>query len=369
MSAYGPWSGSLVDRRQFIATALGFSAATWSNPAAAAATLTYDEAVRTSRAVLRPAPRDRELVRFATLAANSHNTQPWIFSVRGNEIAIAPDFARRCPAVDPDGHHLFVSLGCAAENLILAASALGWRADATVDGDRVVIALEEAPPAASALADVIPVRQCTRAVFDGRPAAPEILRQLESACREPNVAAILMTDHAAIKNVTDYVLEGNSAQMRDKAFMRELVSWLRFNEADALATMDGLFSAASGNPTLPGWIARPLLRFFLTEDGENKKYRDQLDSSAGVVVLAADRSDTSHWIAVGRACQRFGLQATALGLKYSFVNQPVEVAALRPQFATSLGLGQRRPDIVMRFGTGPNLPKSLRRSPDQVMRL
>ncbi|MGT2437466.1 hypothetical protein ACU4GH_18370 [Bradyrhizobium betae] len=78
-------------------------------------------------------------------------------------------------------------------------------------------------------------------------------------------------------------------------------------------------------------------------------------------MLAADRSDTSHWISVGRACQRFGLQATALGLKYSFVNQPVEVAALRPQFATSLGLGDRRPDIVMRFGTGPTLPKSLRR--------
>ncbi|WP_347339803.1 hypothetical protein [Bradyrhizobium rifense] len=115
-------------------------------------------------------------------------------------------------------------------------------------------------------------------------------------------------------------------------------------------------------------VARPLLRFVFTEGGENKKYRDEIDSSAGVVVLAADRSDTSHWIAVGRARQRFGLQATALGLKYSFINQPVEVAALRPQFATSLGLGERRPDIVIRFGTGPDLPKSLRRAPEQVIR-
>nr|WP_249802031.1 Tat pathway signal protein [Bradyrhizobium zhengyangense] len=329
--------------------------------------MTYDEAIRSSRAPLRAAPRDRELVRCATLAANSHNTQPWIFSAHGNEIAIAPDFKRRCPAVDPDDHHLFVSLGCAAENLCLAASALGWRANSVFDGERIVIALEEASPAAAALADAIPVRQCTRAAFDGRPAAPEILHQLENACREPGVAAMLMTDRPAIKKVTDYVLEGNSAQMRDRAFMRELVSWMRFNEADALATMDGLFSRVSGNPSLPAWVARPLLRLFFTEDGENKKYRDQLDSSAGVVVLAADRSDKAHWIAVGRACQRFGLQATALGLKYSFVNQPVEVAALKPQFATSLGLAERRPDIVMRFGAGPDLPKSLRRPPEQVM--
>lgn len=356
----------MVDRRQFLAAALGFSAAVVSGPAEAAA-MTYGEAVSMSRRPLQAAPRNRELVRFATLAANSHNTQPWIFSAHDDEITIAPDFTRRCPAVDPDDHHLFVSLGCAAENLILAAAALGWRANPVVDGDRIVIALEEARPATSALTEAVPVRQCTRAIFDGRPAAPETLRQLEYACREPNVTAILMTERAAIAGVTDYVLEGNSAQMRDKAFMRELVSWMRFNERDALATMDGLFAPASGNPSLPAWAARPLLRFFFTEGGENRKYRDELASSSGVVVLAADRSDRSHWIAVGRACQRFGLQATALGLKYSFVNQPVEVAALRPQFATLLGLSDRRPDVVMRFGAGPDLPKSLRRPPELVM--
>ncbi|MBB4367092.1 hypothetical protein GGD65_008167 [Bradyrhizobium sp. CIR18] len=358
----------VVHRRQFIAAALGIPAAAIGGFPAAGATMTYDAAVTTSRAPLQAVPRDRELVRFATLAANSHNTQPWVFSAHGNEITIAPDFSRRCPAVDPDDHHLFVSLGCAAENLILAASTLGWRADPVIDGDRIVITLEETPPAASALAAAIPVRQCTRATFDGRPAPPETLRRLENACREPDVTTILLTEHAAIAKVADYVLEGNAAQMRDGAFMRELVNWIRFNETEALASMDGLFSPASGNPSLPSWLARPLMKLFFTESGENKKYREQLVSSAGVVVLTANRSDTPRWIAVGRACQRFGLQATALGLKYAFVNQPVEVAALRPQFAASLGLGERRPDIVMRFGYGPDLPKSLRRPPELVMR-
>jgi hypothetical protein len=60
----------------------------------------------------------RELVRCATLAANSHNTQPWHFQASCGEIQVAPDFARRCPAVDLDDHHLSISLGCAAENIV-----------------------------------------------------------------------------------------------------------------------------------------------------------------------------------------------------------------------------------------------------------
>ena len=62
----------------------------------------------------------QELVRYATLAPSSHNTQCWKFRVEDNAIAILPDLARRTPAVDPDDHHLFVSLGCAAENLVQA---------------------------------------------------------------------------------------------------------------------------------------------------------------------------------------------------------------------------------------------------------
>ncbi|RZN29008.1 Tat pathway signal protein [Bradyrhizobium sp. Leo121] len=360
----------LIDRRQMFGTALGLGAAAiiGLSSQAGAAAMTYEEAAGIVRAPLRSTPRNRELVRFASLAANSHNTQPWTFTASADRIVITPDYTRRCPAVDPDDHHLFVSLGCAAENLVLAASMLGLKANAVVEGDRIVIDLEAARSLSSPLAEAIAVRQSTRTIYDGKPASPETLRLLESACREPGVSAIMISDRAGILDVADYVVQANSAQMRDKAFIDELRRWLRFSEADAMAKMDGLFSRCSGNPALPAWIARPLLSFFLTEEAENKKYREQIASSAGVVVLASDAGDKAHWIAVGRACQRFGLQATALGLKYAFVNQPVEVPAIRSQFASFLDLGGRRPDIIMRFGTGPALPNSLRRAPEQVMR-
>lgn len=39
----------------------------------------------------------------------------------------------------------------------------------------------------------------------------------------------------------------------------------------------------------------------------------------------------------------------------------MEVASLRSSFANILGLSGHRPDLVLRFGRGPTLPRSLRR--------
>lgn len=357
-----------LNRRELLGFTLGLGAGAMLLPAPSAAAMTYDEAVRSTWRPLRATPRDRELVRYATLAANSHNTQPWFFSAVGNEIMISPDFSRRCPAVDPDDHHIFASLGCAAENLAQAAAAMGLQATPTFAADKVIIGLEPASATRSPLFEAIGARQSTRAKYDGRAVSSEALRSLEAAGREPGTTMVIMTDRSRISNVADYVVQGNSAQMRDRAFMDELESWLRFSEADAVARMDGLFSRSSGNPAMPGWLARPLMKMLFTEAGENKKYREHIESSAGVAVFVSEADDRAHWVAAGRACQRFGLQATALGLKYAFINQPVEVPALRGQFASFLGIGSRRADIVMRFGTGPELPRSLRRPPEQVMR-
>ncbi len=165
----------------------------------------------------------------------------------------------------------------------------------------------------------------------------------------------------------DLVLAGNSAQMGDPAFIRELKSWLRFSPRQALMAGDGLYSAASGSPSLPPWLGLRLFDMLVTAKSENSKYASQLRSSAGIVVFLGARADREHWIQVGRACQRFALQATALGLKSSFINQPVEVATLRPELAALVGMPGRRPDIVMRFGHGPTLPFSIRRPVEAVI--
>jgi nitroreductase len=312
----------------------------------------------------------REVVRYATLAASSHNTQPWRFRLAANSIAILPDFARRTPVVDPDDHHLCASLGCAAENLALVANASGLRGEPRFEpsGDGAVVFDFAAGPAApSALLEAIPRRQSTRADYSGEALAAADLAALEAAAKLDGVTTLLITDRLQRGRVRDLVIAGNSAQVADPAFVAELKHWLRFNPRAALRSGDGIYSGASGNPNLPDWLGPAMFDLTFTAASENDRYARQLDSSAGIAVFVGDRADRDHWIRVGRACQRFALQATALGVRHAFVNQPVEVERMRPELAALVGMRGRRPDLVIRFGYGPALPMSLRRPIEAVI--
>lgn len=178
---------------------------------------------------------------------------------------------------------------------------------------------------------------------------------------------LVITDRPAVERVLEHVVQGNTAQLADPAFVSELKSWIRFNGTDAVRTRDGLFSVSSGNPALPGWLGELAFDWLFTAKGENDKIARQVRNSAGIAVFVGEADDKAHWVEVGRAYERFALQATALGIRNAFLNQPVEVVAVRSPFATTLGLTGQRPDLVVRFGRGPTLPRSLRRPVDAVM--
>lgn len=360
----------MMTRRQFLTTTAVISAgavgaAFYSVSQGNAA---YEHAVqqtwRPSEGAASLPPSLRELVRYATLAPSSHNTQCWKFRLGDQSVSIQPDFERRCPIVDPDDHHLFISLGCAAENLLQAAAAMGWHGEALFKAganESLDIALEPTKAVPSPLFEAITRRQSTRGEYDARPLTTEELRLLEAAGAGNGVQVHLLTDQPAMETVLDFVIQGNTAQMRNPAFVQELKHWIRFNGAQAARSGDGLFSKCSGNPSAPDWLGRLLFDVFFTEEAENDKYARQIRSSAGIAVFVSEVEDKSHWVEAGRAYERFALQAAAMGVRQAHLNQPVEVASLRSQFARAMGITSGRPDLVIRFGRGPELPRSLRR--------
>ncbi|MFT3718257.1 Acg family FMN-binding oxidoreductase [Pseudorhodoferax sp.] len=313
------------------------------------------------------APHLHEAIRLATLAANSHNTQPWRFRLRPGAVEILPDPTRRTPAVDPDDHHLHVSLGCAAQNFAIAAAATGHPGELVPMPGGLRYEYAPGPARRHPLLPAIAQRQSTRTVYDGRPLPAAELALLERAAAWPGVRCVLLADRPRIGRIRDLVVAGNAAQMADAAFLRELRAWLRFNPRHALASGDGLFAATAGRPVLPDALGRLAFEHFFGAAAENARYARQVDSSAGIAVFLAERADPPHWWQLGRACQQFALQATALGLRLAFVNQPVEVPGLRPALAAVAGEPALRPDLVLRFGRGPALPMSLRREVAAVL--
>ena len=147
----------------------------------------------------------------------------------------------------------------------------------------------------------------------------------------------------------------------------DLFAWMRCTDGEALARRDGLAARVMGAPRLPRPLVRALLPVVLTAAGEAAARRREVASSAGLAVFTGPAATPAGWIAVGRAYQRFALEATRRDIRHAFVNQPVEVAEVRPAFAAALGLGDRRPDLVVRFGRGPLAPYSLRRPVAEVL--
>lgn len=312
----------------------------------------------------------RELVRLAVLAASSHNTQPWRFALRRDAIAILPDYSRRCPVVDPDDAHLFKSLGCAAENLVQAASAQGYDAQASFDSarDEIPIRLERsAAIRASELYSAITKRQCVKKAYDGKPLDSLVLAKLEHAGRGRGVRAILLTSAAEREAVTEYVTRGNWVQLSDPAFRDELVSWIRFHPNEALRKGDGLAGRTAGHPPVPRWLAGLMIAKILTPGSQADTDARNIRSSPLVAVFVSDADDKAAWVEIGRACERFALQATALDVRTAFINQPIEVRAVRSQFEAWLGLDAEHALLALRCGYGPSAPFSLRRPLEQVI--
>ena len=307
--------------------------------------------------------------------------------------------------------------------MVYAALAAGRRADVAFDApsDAVQVDLTSARPVRSPLYEVIARRQCTRADYDSRAVSPadivhqprdfetrkrafglivasqilamprgitvaapcartnsitfvmfrnlcaDVLALLERAGSGDGVRVMLFTGKPQLERILGYVTLANSAQLNDAAFVAELKAWIRFSAGDAAAAGDGLYAAASGNPALPRWLGAPLMSLLFTAGRENDKYARQVRSSPGIAVLVSVASDKANWVEAGRCYERFALQATALSLRNAMLNQPVEVTALRPQFASWLGVGAGRPDLVVRFGHGPETPRPLRRPVDAVL--
>jgi nitroreductase len=271
------------------------------------------------------------LLRYATLAASSHNTQPWRFELADDCIRVFADAGRQLLVADPDRRELFLSAGCAVENLVVAAEQLGYVATVAYEdseggpGQLIPVAtvhLDPTPcrpsPEAAAMFRGIEKRHTPRGPFVALP-VPHALVQAAVIAADVLGARLLFVGDAERKQAAaDVAAEAERAQFARDDFRRELAELVGAGAFGTPRAYAWLAKAAVSHVDLgPRYAARahenvagaPLLGFLLAEPGRASLVR------------------------AGRAFERVALLAAAEGFAVQPVSEPIQVPSLRGKLA------------------------------------
>ena len=311
-----------------------------------------------------------QIASYASKAPSGHNTQPWKFHITDSTITVLPNLDVALPVVDRNNRELFISLGCAVENLCIAASYFGYTTH-IIECSIEAIILEFTKndlTIEDSLFHQIEKRQTNRNIYNGNKISDGILQQLQSIPKENGIQFYFTEINTPFANtITQYIMKGNEIQMADIAFKNELLSWMRFNKKQVEATHNGLSYLVFGNPPLPRILARPIVSLFLKPNAQNKSDRKKIDSSSHFVVCATQRDTIEEWINLGRTLQRFLLKVTEIGISYAFLNQPCEVAALAFDLREKLPVNKEHPTLIMRIGYAKQIPYSPRKKIETLL--
>ncbi|WP_232667719.1 hypothetical protein [Pseudonocardia sp. TRM90224] len=292
------------------------------------------------------------LVRAAVLAPSAHNTQPWLFRLAPDRIDVVPDAARNIGTLDPLRRELHISLGCALENLVLAAEHRG-RAP-RVEG--WTVHLGRSTPRTSALFEAIPHRHTDRAAYAERPVEPATLDELVAAADGP--VRLDWLDPARFAELT---VRATRAIIDDPEQARDDYAWYRNDWDELQARKDGTAVDTAGRSAAIRSVAKIL-------PGSHDVYNDywfrstkdvQLPTAAAIgALVVADPLDPLQRVAAGRAWQRLHLLATTKGLAMQPMNQIEErvdrehAAGLPPEFTAAMAELVPRGHAVFTFRIG-----------------
>jgi nitroreductase len=317
------------------------------------------------------------LVRAAILSSNAFNSQPWLFKVSESKIELSADIGRNLGAFDPYLRELHFSLGCALENLLLAAAASGYKTSVTILPGSLSPAPSKPEPrlvarvdfsqgkrAGGELYQAIPNRHTNREPFDPqKPLPADFLEALGRAAAEyKDVRLSLFLEQSDRKQLID-IVAASSGFVADPDVQRGIQPWVR-------ATMEDLQKFRDGSYVGPGGPFKP---------GTLEQYKSLMLSGPLFGVIAVrDRYDIPQTLRAGQVWQRAHLLATARGLAARPANGAVEIIdrekRLNQQPRTSalvariIGEPQWQPTFMFYMGY-PTLPAppSARRSIREVL--
>ncbi len=288
-----------------------------------------------------------DMVRHAARAPSSHNTQPWLFRIHEDSIDLLADRTRALPVNDPDDRELTISCGCALLHLRVAGAHAGFHSivqstPEPADEDwlaTVHLAKRQADLHDARLFDAIATRRTWRQRFVPRPIAPEYLQQFAELAAQEGAWLHVLHPEPFRSAAADLVAEGDACLWSDPRWRRELAAWMHPRRRG-----DGLQVPAFARP-----LAQAVIRTFDMGQGVAAKDRQIAEASPVLAVIGTSSDAVEDWLRAGQALGRVLLSACLNGIQASYLNQPVQVPALRLKLQHLIG----RPGFVqllVRFG-------------------
>ena len=299
-------------------------------------------------------PSLESLLDYARLAASTRNTQPWSFAVRGNEIHVFVDRQRWLRAADPDQRELYLSVGCALENLLVAgahhgyATSVSYVTEERADGLAAIARFEPGARAEDrrvALFGAIRKRRTNRRTYHRRPLARDAMVALYAAVQDEGVQLWLYTDAETSGRVERLLALAERTQYADPAYRRELAESIRRGVFG-----HGWFEAAAGSL---------VVKHVDVGGSAARKQVARLRSAPALGVLTSQGNDRGVQVRAGQAFERLALTATRMGVAVQPMSALMQSPMTRAAVA-ELSPEELYPQHAFRLGYAP---AERRRSP------
>ena len=312
----------------------------------------------------------KALLRYAVLAPSGPNTQPWKLSIKGNEVSLMADFSRSLPSVDPTNRTLYISHGCLLSNLLIAAEHFGFGYDVKclpdgISGERtasVHLSEKKESPRFPDLFGEITRRHTNRKGFENRRIDDETLEQLKRCIDKDGFKLDILTDDEGKARMSDLLARAHKIQLGNKAFRKELASWVRPNTSDA---KDGLPGYSFGYSDFESFFGSFIFGTFDMSNSRASIETAYMRASPAVAVLSTENEDKLTWIKTGVLFETLFLMATRLDVRFDLFSQPTAIPELRQEMAEILKA--KYPQILIRMGYAEPAKHTPRRTVEEVL--
>ncbi len=310
------------------------------------------------------------LLNYAVLAPSGPNTQPWKFSIKDQEISLIADFSRSLPSLDPSDRTLYISHGCVLANLLLAADHFGFAYDVKclpdgISGDRTA-AVQLSKKAADAkfpdLFGEITRRHTNRKSFEKRAIEGEKLQRLKDCVKRDGFRLDILTSDEDKAVMAELLARSQKIQLGNKAFRKELASWIRPNNADA---KDGLPGYSFGYSDFESFFGSFIFGAFDMSSSRARVETANMKASPAVAVLSTESDDKLTWIETGVIFEILFLMATQMEVRLDLFSQPTALPELRQEMAQILNV--KYPQLLIRMGYAEPAKHTPRRPVEEVL--